>query len=48
VIVVDGVVVDDSWATPALAGTRNTLTSAPATSARARSMSVYRPEERRC
>ena len=43
--VVDEVVVDDSWATAALAGTRNTLTSTPATTARARSMPLYR---RRC
>ena len=49
-VVVDDevVVVDDSWATAALAGTRNTLTSAPATSARAGSMTVYRPDGSRC
>lgn len=44
----DEVVVDDSWATAALAGTRNTLTSAPATSARAGSMTVYRLDRSRC
>jgi hypothetical protein len=46
--VVDEVVVDDSWATAAPAGTRNTLTSAPATTARARSMPFYRPDGAPC
>ena len=40
----DEVVVDDSWATAALAGTRNTLTRTPATSARAGSILLYRPD----
>jgi len=40
--VVDEVVVGDSWATAALAETRNALTSTPATTARARSMPSYR------
>ena len=38
VVVVVVVVVDDSWANPAVAGTRNAVTSAPATSTRARDM----------
>jgi hypothetical protein len=42
------VVVDDSWATPAVAGTRNTLTRTPATSARAGSIALYRLIGLRC
>jgi hypothetical protein len=41
-VVVDEVVVDDSCATAAVAGTRNALTSTPATTARARSIVLYR------
>ena len=39
-VVDDVVVVDDSWAYPAAAGARNTVTSAPATSARAGGMAL--------
>jgi hypothetical protein len=47
--VVDEVVVDgDSWANPAVAGTRIAVTSAPATSARRNCMPVYRRGVRDC